>query len=58
VESGESIAATRGGHRVTLVAFPSLLDPSALGLAERPPAFAFSPYELTRDLPGAFAEVR
>jgi hypothetical protein len=58
VECGESIVATRGGHRVTLAAFPSLLDPGALGLAERPPAFAFSPYELSRDLPGAFAEVR
>ncbi len=58
VESGESIAATRSGQRVTLAAFPSLLDPGAIGLCERPPAFAFSPYELSRDLPGAFAEVR
>lgn len=51
------ITATQSGRSVTLWAYPSLVDPQALGFEKSAAAYAFSPYELSRDLPGAFAEV-
>lgn len=58
--SGEGeapIIAMRPGRSVSLWAYPSLVDPQALGFEKSAAAYAFSPYELSRDLPGAFAEV-
>lgn len=49
--------ATRASRSVALWSYPSLVDPKALGFASSAVAYAFSPYELSRDLPGAFAEV-
>ncbi len=57
-DGGEApVTATRFGRSVALWSYPSLVDPKALGFVESAAAFAFSPYELSRDLPGAFAEI-
>ena len=56
-EGEAPIIATRTGRSVSLWAYPSLVDPKALGFVKTTAAYAFSPYELSRDLPGAFAEV-
>lgn len=44
----------RDGRTVELFSFPSLVHPSHYGFVPRPNRFAFSPFELSRDLPGAF----
>lgn len=49
--------ATRDNKAVDLWCYPSLVDPKALGFAESAVVQAFSPFELSRDLPGAYAEV-
>jgi hypothetical protein len=51
------LTATRDGHSVDLWCCPSLVDPKALGLLASPRTQVFSPYELARDLPGAYAEI-
>ncbi|MHB8389430.1 MAG: DEAD/DEAH box helicase [Acidobacteriaceae bacterium] len=56
-EGKAPITVTRTGRSVGLWAYPSLVDPQALGFEKLAAAHAFSPYELSRDLPGAFAEV-
>ncbi len=48
---------TRDSRTVELFSFPSLVQPSHYGYAVQPDRFAFSPFELSRDLPGAFGEV-
>lgn len=45
------------GRRVQLFSFPSLVSPSHYGYAPAAGRFAFSPFELSRDLPGAFGVV-
>lgn len=49
---------TRDGRVVELFSFPSLVSPSHYGYVQRSDRFAFSPFELSRDLPGAFGEIR
>jgi hypothetical protein len=56
-EGEAPIIATRAGRSVSLWAYPSLVDPQVLGFEKSDTTYAFSPYELSRDLPGAFAEV-
>jgi ATP-dependent helicase YprA (DUF1998 family) len=51
------INATRVGRSIELWSYPSLVDPKAIGFKESATAHAFSPYELSKDLPGAFAEI-
>ena len=48
---------TRNGRTIELFSFPSLVQPSHYGYAMRQDRFAFSPFELSRDLPGAFGEI-
>jgi ATP-dependent helicase YprA (DUF1998 family) len=49
--------AKKGHESINLACFPSLLDASALGFAESSSNKSFSPYELSRDLPGAFGSL-
>ena len=42
------------GRSVDLYSFPSLVRPQHYGFVMEKSRFAFSPYELSRDLPGAF----
>lgn len=57
-DEGEApVTATQSGRSVALWSYPSLVGPKALGFVESASAFAFSPYELSRDLPGAFTEI-
>ena len=51
------IKATRAGRSIELWSYPSLVDPKAIGFKESATVHAFSPYELSKDLPGAFAEI-
>lgn len=46
----------KDGQTVELFSFPSLVQPSYYGYVARQGRFAFSPFELSRDLPGAFGE--
>ena len=45
------------GRRVQLFSFPSLVDPVHYGFQPAANRFAFSAFELARDLPGAYGEV-
>lgn len=45
------------GRRARLFSFPSLVSPSHYGHVPAPDRYAFSPFELSRDLPGAFGVV-
>lgn len=45
------------GRRAQLFSFPSLVSPSHYGYVPAADRFAFSPFELSRDLPGAFGVV-
>jgi Domain of unknown function (DUF1998) len=56
-DSKAPITVTRDSRSVGLWSYPSLVDPKALGFVESATAHVFSPYELSRDLPGAYAEV-
>jgi hypothetical protein len=49
--------AIRDTREVRFWSYPSLVDPKAMGFTESATSRAFSRYELSRDLPGAFAEV-
>jgi len=51
------LKATRSGQSFMFWCYPSLVDPKALGFTESTTKYAFSPYELNKDLPGVFAEV-
>ncbi len=51
------IVCSKDGREIALWSFPSLLDPNHVGFVPSSSAHAFSPYELNRDLPGAYAEV-
>lgn len=51
------LMASRGSRTLKLYSYPSLIDPTGVGFAPGQDSFAFSPYELSRDLPGAYAEV-
>lgn len=57
LEGRAPIVAVRAGHSVALWSYPSLVDPKAMGFVESAGAYAFSPYELSKDLPGAYTEV-
>lgn len=48
---------TRDGRTVELFSYPSLVMASNYGFVEKSGRFAFSPFELSRDLPGAFGVV-
>ncbi|MCW5232493.1 DEAD/DEAH box helicase [Verminephrobacter eiseniae] len=50
-------AVVKEGRRIELFSFPSLVDPKHCGYAPASDRFAFSPFELSRDLPGAFGEI-
>lgn len=52
-----TVTASRRSRTLELAAYPSLIKPEAVGFKETSRKFAFSPYELARDLPGAFAEL-
>ncbi|MGJ7524833.1 DEAD/DEAH box helicase [Variovorax sp. GB1P17] len=45
------------GRRVELFSYPSLVSPEHYGYVPASDRFAFSPFELSRDLPGAFGVV-
>lgn len=47
----------RGSRTTSFWAIPSLLDPRSLGFNVDSETAVFTPYELSRDLPGAYAEV-
>lgn len=51
------VMALRSGRTIELHAYPSLIDPTSAGFIPKENSFAFSPYELSRDLPGAYAEI-
>jgi hypothetical protein len=48
---------TRDGRVVELFSYPSLVIPSHYGYVQQPDRFAFSTFELSRDLPGAFGVI-
>lgn len=57
-KQGEApMSARRGGRSIELWCYPSLVDPKAMGFIGSDSSFAVSPYELNRDLPGAYAEI-
>lgn len=56
-EGEAPIIATCAGRSVAIWSYPSLVAPRALGFLESAATYAFSPYELSRDLPGIYAEV-
>lgn len=56
-EGEAPMSASHNGRTVSLWSYPSLVDPNALGFIESPVKYSFSPYELSRDLPGAFSQV-
>lgn len=56
-EDDAPIRATRDRRSIGLWSYSSLLDPKAMGMVESATRRVFSPYELSRDLPGAYAEV-
>lgn len=45
------------GRQIQLFSFPSLIEPAYYGFVAATSRVAFSPFELARDLPGAFGEV-
>src|SRR6266700_1733489 len=51
------VLGTRGSRVIELWSCPSLIDPVDAGFVQAPNAYVFSPYELSRDLPGAYKEV-
>lgn len=51
------LTATRTGHTTNMWAVPSLVDRDAAGSGVGRDDEVFTPYELSRDLPGAYAEV-
>lgn len=51
------IIASRASRTLELHCYPSLIDPVNVGFIPSTSSYAFSPYELSRDLPGAYAEV-
>ena len=56
-DNNPPIMATRESRSVGLWSYPSLIDPKKLGFAESETVRVFSPYELAKDLPGAYAEI-
>jgi len=56
-DSAAAISVEKGAKRVQLSSFPSLVSPAAVGFISSSSRKAFSPYEIARDLPGAFSEV-
>jgi hypothetical protein len=50
-------SAIKANRAVDLWCYPSLVDPTKLAFAGSAAAKAYSPYELCKDLPGAFAEL-
>jgi len=56
-DGNSPMKAMRGGKTIDLWCYPSLVDPKAVGIVGSLTARAFSPFELSRDLPGAYAEV-
>lgn len=59
IDSSEEVpvVAKLGADVHRLSAFPSLIDPIACGFSVANNSSAFSPYELARDLPGAYASL-
>lgn len=51
------LSVTRAERAVSVWAVPSLVDPNAVDIGARRDDEVFTPYELSRDLPGAYAEV-
>lgn len=56
-ENSAPYSMTRDGRVVELFSFPSLFQRSHYGHIDRLDRFAFSPFEISSDLPGAFGEV-
>lgn len=46
-----------GSRRVRIYSYPSLVHPAHYGHRQEDDSYAFSAFELSRDLPGAFAEM-
>jgi Zn finger protein HypA/HybF involved in hydrogenase expression len=57
LEGEAPLTASHERRFIGLWSYPSLVDSKAMGFVESPAARVFSPYELSRDLPGAYAEV-
>jgi ATP-dependent helicase YprA (DUF1998 family) len=51
------LSLAKEGRRVQLFSYPSLFSPSHYGFSPASNTYALSPYELARDLPGAFGLV-
>lgn len=51
------LIADKDGRTAKLYSFPSLFVPSAFGYTDGDNDFAFSPFELARDLPGTYLEI-
>lgn len=56
-EGGSPMQATRNGRTIDLWCYPSLVEPMAFGFTKSADAYAFSPFELSKDLPGVYAEI-
>jgi ATP-dependent helicase YprA (DUF1998 family) len=56
-DDSSPMTARKAGRAVALWSIPSLVNPSLVGLVPTSDKKAFSPYEIGRDLPGAFSEV-
>lgn len=55
--ASQSVALEKAGRVIRLFTYPSLVHPRHFGYEDQQDCFALSPYELTRDLPGVFAEI-
>lgn len=51
------LAATKDGRTVEIFSMPSLRSPNSLGWLPAKDKYIFTPYEIAKDLPGAYAEV-
>lgn len=56
-EGPSPLTAARAGRQTNVWAVPSLVDPRAIGVGLSQGDAVFTPYELSRDLPGAYAEI-
>lgn len=57
VENAPVTATNSAGRTITLFSYPSIVRPEQYGFVEDGNTFAFSAYELSRDLPGAFGVI-
>jgi hypothetical protein len=56
-ENAPVTASNSIGRAITLYSYPSIVQPAQYGFEPAGNTFAFSPYELSRDLPGVFGVI-